>query len=145
MSLFARARAFANLTPSERALLKLIEGLFFAALVAALPIIADALSRNAVNWSDVGRTTLAAGSVAALLALSKYLKAHGDPALAAVASDVAADVQAGKAPNQIASDVARDAAQIVAQAKQANDAITTAAQANTALDTVAKAAAAPAK
>lgn len=78
---FTKARSYAPLAPAERALLKLIEGLICAALVAALPILADALGRGAVNWSDVGRAALAAGATAALLALLKYCKAHGDPPL----------------------------------------------------------------
>ncbi|HUY75805.1 MAG TPA: hypothetical protein VMV29_03480 [Ktedonobacterales bacterium] len=81
-----RAQAYGTLTPGERAALRLIEGLAFAALVAALPIVADALSRQGVNWGDVGRAALAAGVTAALLALSKYLRAQGDPPLASVAT-----------------------------------------------------------
>jgi hypothetical protein len=80
--LFARARNNASLAPGERALLKLIEGLACAALVAALPIVADALGHGSVNWGDVGRAALAAGVTAAMLALIKYFKAYGDPPLA---------------------------------------------------------------
>ncbi len=47
MRLFARASNHAALAPSERTLLKLIEGLACAALVAALPIISDALGHGA--------------------------------------------------------------------------------------------------
>jgi hypothetical protein len=86
-SLWGRARAYAALTPGERALLRLAEGLLCAGLVAALPIIADALSQQPVNWSDLGRAALAAATTAMLLALNKYLRAHGDPPI--VASDVA--------------------------------------------------------
>jgi hypothetical protein len=81
MSMFARARAYAALTPAERALLRLIEGLVCAALVAALPVLAEALGTGSVRWGDVARTALAASAVAVLLALAKYAKAHGDPAL----------------------------------------------------------------
>lgn len=79
--LFIQARKNAQLAPAERALLKLIEGLACAALVASLPIIADALARGGVDWADVGRTALAAGATAALLALLKYCRAYGDPPL----------------------------------------------------------------
>lgn len=81
IGLFTRARNNVALTPAERALLKLIEGLACTALVAALPIVADALGHGAVNWADVGRAALAAGATAALLALIKYFKAYGDPPL----------------------------------------------------------------
>lgn len=80
-SLLRRAAAYATLTPGERALLRLGEGLLCAGLVAALPVLADALAQQAVNWSDVGRAALAAAVTAMLLALNKYLRAHGDPPL----------------------------------------------------------------
>lgn len=79
--IFIQARNHMQLTPSERALLRLIEGLACAALIAALPIVADGLSGGNVNWGDIGRTALAAGATAALLALIKYCKAYGDPPL----------------------------------------------------------------
>ncbi len=88
-SLLRRARAYASLTPGERALLKLLEGLACAALVAALPTISTALATGSVNWAGVARTALAASTVAVLLALAKYAKAHADPALGA-APDTAA-------------------------------------------------------
>ena len=82
-SLWSRSRAYAALTPGERALLRLLEGLLCAGVVAALPIIAEALSQQPVNWSALGRAALAAVATAMLLALNKYLRAHGDPPLAA--------------------------------------------------------------
>lgn len=78
-SLLQRARTYAGLTPGERALLRLGEGLLCAGIVAALPIVAQALGQQTVNWSDVGRAALAAVATAILLALNKYLRAHGDP------------------------------------------------------------------
>jgi hypothetical protein len=110
-TLFARSRAYAPLTPAERALLRLLEGLLCAALVAALPILADALSRASVNWGDVARTALAAAAVAILLALAKYARAHGDPALGAVLTAGAAilDKRTG-APDTPASPAAPPAA-----------------------------------
>lgn len=88
-TLFARARAYAPLTPGERALLRLIEGLACAALVAALPVVADALGHGSVRWDDVVRTALAAAGVAVLLALAKYARAQGDPALGTAIAEVA--------------------------------------------------------
>ncbi|HEX2348925.1 MAG TPA: hypothetical protein VHI51_10880 [Ktedonobacterales bacterium] len=81
--LWRRARAYAALTPGERALLRLAEGLLCAGLVAALPVIAAALGHQPINWSDLGRAALAAAATAMLLALNKYLRAHGDPPLTA--------------------------------------------------------------
>lgn len=87
MNLIKRAQAYAPLTPTERAILKLGEGLLAAALIAALPIVAGALGGTGVNWADVARAALGAAGVAALLALVKYAKAHGDPAIQAVAAE----------------------------------------------------------
>ena len=81
--LLGRARAGMALTPAERALLRLAEGLLCAGLVAAAPVIAQALGRQGVIWGDVARAALAAGATAILLALAKYARAQGDPPLAA--------------------------------------------------------------
>ena len=88
-TLFARARAYQPLSPTERAVLKLVEGIGCVALVAALPVVAEALGHQNVNWSDVAHTALAAASVAVLLALAKYAKAQGDPLLADALGSVA--------------------------------------------------------
>jgi hypothetical protein len=79
--LLQRAKQYQSLTPGERALLRLIEGLVCAALVAAPLVVADALGSATINWADVGRAALAAACVAVLLALAKYARAHGDPEL----------------------------------------------------------------
>ena len=78
-NLFARAAQRQTLTPAERALLRLAEGLAATALVAALPIVAQALSDGTMDWGNVVRTALAAAAVAVLLALVKYARAFGDP------------------------------------------------------------------
>lgn len=79
VNIFQRAQQGLNLTPGERAALKLLEALSVAFLVAAAPIIADALSSHgSVVWGDALRTALAAGAVAVLMAVIKYLKAQGD-------------------------------------------------------------------
>lgn len=79
--LFALARAYQSLSPAQRAVLRLVEGLVITAVVAAMPIVADALSRNTVNWADVARAAVAAGATAVGMAILKYAKAHADPAL----------------------------------------------------------------
>ena len=104
--LYARARANLALTPGERALLKLIDGLLVAAVVAALPVVSGALGHAGVQWSEVARTALAAGTVAALLALAKYLKAHGDPALGDALIGVAANLAPASATTGATTPVA---------------------------------------
>lgn len=80
MSLFQRARAYAPLSPWERAILKLLESCAAAAAVVALPVFASALAHQPVDWALTGRLTLYAFSVAFLLAFVKWVKAHMDPA-----------------------------------------------------------------
>ena len=78
MNLFARSRAQLNLSPGERAFLKLIEGFVVAGVVAALPIVAQLLAQQSVNWADVARLAGGTFAVAALMAAAKYYKAQGD-------------------------------------------------------------------
>jgi hypothetical protein len=90
VNLLARARRYEQLTPLERAALRLVEGLLYVALVGAATAGAQYLAGpagaglgglSAINWATVARVCLAGGAVAVLLALAKYFKAHGDPAL----------------------------------------------------------------
>lgn len=81
MNVFTRARAGLNLTPGERAFLRLVDLCVLAGLVAALPVISDALANQPVNWSAVLHTAIAAFGVAALGALLKWLKAQTDAPL----------------------------------------------------------------
>ncbi|HEV2238325.1 MAG TPA: hypothetical protein VGR57_16810 [Ktedonobacterales bacterium] len=90
LGVLARARRYAPLTPLERAALRLIEGLLYVALVGAATAGAQYLAGpagaghgglDAIDWAGVARVCLAGGAVAVLLALAKYFKAHGDPAL----------------------------------------------------------------
>ncbi len=93
-NLYARAASYQSLTPFERALLRLVEGLICTALVAALPIVADALASTSIDWGNVLRAALAAGAVAALLALVKYARAHADPVLADALDELTAALSA---------------------------------------------------
>jgi hypothetical protein len=92
MGVFAKARAHESLTPAQRAFLKLVEGFIIAGVVAALPVLSLALGQADVNWAVVGRVALGTFTAAVLMAAVKYLKAQGDPALAAVLTTVAGDV-----------------------------------------------------
>lgn len=81
MSIFARAFAGQNLTPAERAFLKWIEAVFCAGLVAALPIVAEAMAHRPVAWGDVLTSALYAFFTAVVLAVLKYAKSHMDQPL----------------------------------------------------------------
>jgi hypothetical protein len=89
MNVFAKAQNNLNLTPGERAVLKLVEGFVVAGIVAALPVISQALAAQSINWAQMFRTAAATCSVAALLAVIKYLKAQNDPPLSTVATAIA--------------------------------------------------------
>jgi hypothetical protein len=102
-TLLARARRYEPLTPLERAALRLVEGLLYVALVGAATAGAQYLAgpagagMGAVDWATVARVCLAGGAVAVLLALAKYFKAHGDPALGEALGTLAAQVGPGQA------------------------------------------------
>lgn len=105
MNLFQKSAAGLNLTPWQRAALKLIEGLAVAFGIAALPVVADALSTHAaVDWTATIHNALLLGAAAVAMALLKYAKAQGDsPLLTAVEgvlSNVAASLTAEAGLNQ---------------------------------------------
>lgn len=89
MNVFAQAHNHLNLTPGQRAFLKLVEGFCVAGVVAVLPFISQALAAQSINWAQVLRTAAATFSVAALLAVTKYLKAQNDPPLTTAATTIA--------------------------------------------------------
>jgi hypothetical protein len=86
-NIWTRARRYEQLTPGERAALRLIEGLIYVALVGAATAGAQYLASpagsglGAIDWATVARVCIAGAAVALLMALAKYFKAHGDPAL----------------------------------------------------------------
>jgi hypothetical protein len=107
LSIFARARSYRSLTPAERAFLRLLEGLASVALVGAATAAAQYLSSpapaglGALDWALIARVCVAGAAVAVLMAVAKYFKAHGDPALADVlgvlATHLAAEARASGA------------------------------------------------
>lgn len=94
VSLFSRAFAGLNLSPFERAVLRFLQGLAAAALVAALPIVANALSARSPDWHTIAQEALAAAGTAVLLALHKYVTAQSDTPLETSASITEAGVAA---------------------------------------------------
>ena len=120
-----RARAYQSLTPTERALLRLLEGLAYVALVGGITDAAQYLATpagagGAIDWAAVGRVCLAGATVATLMALAKYFKAHSDPAL----TGTPAPTDAPEAPgNTVSGAVDTLGAHIAAQAARSpNDA-----------------------
>lgn len=82
--MFARAAAYANLSPFERAILRFLGGLFWSCVVAGLQAVMPLLSAGsvaAIPWASVLHTFISAALVAGMLGISKYHKAQGDPPL----------------------------------------------------------------
>jgi preprotein translocase subunit SecG len=95
IQLECRARAYQPLTPAERAVLRLLETLAYVALIGAATAAAQYFAKpagagGAINWATVGRVCAAGAALAVLMALAKYFKAHGDPALAGALTSLAA-------------------------------------------------------
>jgi hypothetical protein len=95
LDILARARRYESLTPAERALLRLLEGLASVALVGAATAAAQYLASpagaglSALSWPTIARVCAAGAAVAVLLAVAKYFKAHGDPSLAGTLATLA--------------------------------------------------------
>jgi len=83
-SLLARARLYANLTPGERALIKIIEGMIVSAILAGLVAAFPLLSTQdvaAIKWPAVLSVFVAAAFKTLYDGVSKYWKSFGDPPL----------------------------------------------------------------
>ena len=91
--LLQRAREYANLTPGERALLKVVEGLIFSAIIAGIVAALPAVSTQSlasINWMAVLTVFVSAGGKTLYDGVSKYFKAFGDPPPVQPAAPVAA-------------------------------------------------------
>lgn len=89
LTLFARARANLALTPSERALLKLAQGLVITFVVAVCTQVSALASTGGFTLDHNTLLLLAGSGVAAVLAaLHKLSSASGDPLLSAVVGAV---------------------------------------------------------
>jgi hypothetical protein len=83
-SLLQRAHLYTNLTPGERALLKIVEGLIVSAIIAGIVAALPAVSTqnlSAINWMAVGSVFAAAAGKTLYDGVSKYFKSFGDPPL----------------------------------------------------------------
>ena len=97
-SLFDRAHRQLNLSPAERAVLKLVEGFLVAGLVAALPVVAQLLAQQSVDWAQSARIAGGVFVMAVLLAVLKYAKAHGDLPLEEIITPIEQAVEAKVPP-----------------------------------------------
>jgi hypothetical protein len=91
---FARSFKGLNLSPGERALMKLIEGWLITALLAGSAIAYQLLMSGSADYVFIARSAGGAALLALLLAFKKYLAAQSDlplsvASLAGQAADVA--------------------------------------------------------
>ena len=83
MSIFKSAAAGLSLTPGQRALLRLLEGLGVSAVIAGLQAVmpllnAAQLDPSVVPWASVLHTFIATVMTALGLSVVKFFKAQGD-------------------------------------------------------------------
>lgn len=94
MSLFSKAAQGLNLTPAERAFLKLLKLWFYTALSAGVMAGAQYLLNNGqINWQALIYITGGAFLLSLLGALDKYWTAQGDTPLALLTEAVEQHVQ----------------------------------------------------
>ena len=93
LTVFQRAHLGLNLTPQERAFLKLVDGLILTGLVAAIGVLANLLVSGAFAFNQT--TLIAIGTAAAVAIMNsvhKLSSASGDPLLAAVVGALESEV-----------------------------------------------------
>ena len=92
-TVFQRAHAGLNLTPQERAFLKLVEGLVWTGLVAAVGVLANLLASGAFAFNQATLIAIGSAAVVAILnSVHKLSSASGDPLLSAVVGAVESEV-----------------------------------------------------
>lgn len=92
---FARAAHGLNLTPQERAFLRLVEGVIWTALVAMVGVLSNLMSGGAFAINKQTVLVIAgAGAVAILATVKKLVSAQGDPLLTSAVDAGAAVIQA---------------------------------------------------
>jgi hypothetical protein len=106
---FSKAAQGANLSPAARAFLRLVEGIVAAAVVTAVPLIAQYLAGKdfaTLDYAAALRYAVATLAVALLMAGLKYAKAHADsPLVEAAAGLVQQAASAIEAWGGVANDV----------------------------------------
>lgn len=99
MNLFQRAYAGLNLTPGERAALKLWKGFLLTAVAAGLAAGVQALSASgAIDWRKVAAVAAVAFGTSLAFAFEKYFTAQGDAPLAALAGEVVQSIATHAGP-----------------------------------------------
>lgn len=84
VNIFKQAHQGLDLSPEERAFLKLVKGFLLTAAVAALGTLATVIT-NGATLHDAVLAVVVTFAITLLLAVAKYFSANGQPALAGVA------------------------------------------------------------
>lgn len=89
MNIFLKAWNGLNLSPGQRAFLKVVQGLIIGGLLAAFLAIAQYFySNGAVNWRSVLDVALVAFLMSVGYGLSKYFSAQGDAPIATALTEL---------------------------------------------------------
>ncbi|MEO6890530.1 MAG: hypothetical protein ABI324_16215, partial [Ktedonobacteraceae bacterium] len=89
MNIFLKAWNGLNLSPGQRAFLKVIQGLIIGGLLAAFLAIAQYFySDGAVNWHSILDVAAVAFLMSVGYGLSKYFSAQGDAPVAAAITEL---------------------------------------------------------
>ncbi len=89
MNIFLKAWNGLNLSPGQRAFLKVVQGLIIGGLLAAFLAIAQYFySNGAVNWRSVLDVALVAFLMSVGYGLSKYFSAQGDAPVATALTEL---------------------------------------------------------
>jgi hypothetical protein len=95
MNLITKAAANANMTPTERAALKLLEGFGYVVLMNVIYTITAYLSSNGnIDYAALAKLIVWQVVLALMLSIAKYFKAQGDTTLATAID--AAEAQVAK-------------------------------------------------
>jgi hypothetical protein len=109
MNMFSRAAHNLNLTPGERAFLKLLKGWLYTAIAAAIAIgVQYVYSNQVIDWQKLSYLIGGAILLSFLTALEKYFTAQGDAPLA-IADEVTKEKSDQNLPQGKAQAVAASA------------------------------------
>lgn len=92
VNIFKQAHQGLNLSPEERAFLKLVKGFLLTAAVAALGTLATVIT-NGATLHDTVLAVVVTFAITLLLAVAKYFSANGQPALTGVAYAAAGAIE----------------------------------------------------
>lgn len=99
-----------DLSPAQRATLKLLEGIMWTAIINAVFAFGTYLSNNQnIDYRALGISVGASASLAIVLAIAKYFKSHGQPLLSTAIEQAAQELIRRSGTNPVLEEEAPDA------------------------------------